>query len=168
MQNGSQIPQSAIDAGKMNQEDHLLVEVKELETTISEREKELRYLKSDLDVLKVKRRKSLKISHRESAMWCIEVDQDNPDFFLKTSKGVATCVAIKNNLGEVDADLKSKTASALSWLFLNNEAGRIDHNDTRYYGVLKHFSLGKDGHYSVLKPSMIKKLDGLKEVILSK
>jgi hypothetical protein len=164
MQIDSQIPQSVIDATP--DEDPLFIEIQALEDTIAAKDKELRYLISDLDALKIKRRNSIKIPHRENAMWCLEIDKDNPWYFLKTSKGVATCVAIKNRLPIVDADLKSKTASALSWLYLNKEVGRTGYGDTRYYGVKEFFTKDEDGFYSIIKPKIEKKLSELKEVKL--
>lgn len=157
------IPPSIIEAKKHSVADDQLLQIEACEESIHELEKSLRHKKADLVALAEKRRKELKLSHRDNSVWCLEIDQDNPYYFLKTSKGVAFCTAYKNSI-VADADLKSKIASALSWLYLNEQVGRIDYNGTRYYGVTKHFTKDDKGLYSIIKPEMEMQLKNLKQV----
>lgn len=160
------IPPSIVAAKEKSVPDPMLKEVSDLEKTVEEKERSLRHMRADLLALKDKRRKELKLAHRENAIWCLEIDEDNPFYFLKSSKGVAMCIAFKNSI-DADADLKSKTATALSWLYLNGQIGRVDYNDKRYYGVLKHFKKDGSGLYSVFRPSKGKELENLREVMVT-
>lgn len=109
-----------------------------IENEIENKRKEITQLEADLYVLR-KNRPAVNIKWRDSIMWCLTVDSDDPSYFLKTTAGVYTCVAYKHKV-EVDADMKSKVGSTLSLMFRQNLIGRYQHtNGDHYYGLSEYF-----------------------------
>ena len=123
MYDKSLIPPSILNAQDEHPDDEQLLTIRDIEGKLEEAERETRYLKADLDSLKEKRRKEIKIPWKDSAEWCLAVDANNFSYFLKSSMGVANCVAYKYKV-EVDAEIKNKIASALSFLYLKKTIGR--------------------------------------------
>lgn len=167
MSNISHIPTSIIEATKAAPKDDMLIEIDNMTKYLEETERELRHKKADLEELKRKRREEIKLAYRESTMWCVKIDQNNPWYFLKTSMGIAHCIAYKNSV-DLDKEIKSKSATALSWLFLNKQIGRVAYNGTNWYGVLDHFVQDEKGLYTIINPKLKFKMDELREVTIKR
>lgn len=153
------LPPSVVVAHN-EQSDENIIQIRELEQKIEEVKKTERYLAADLQSLKEQRKNNIKIPLRPSALWCIEIDADNPRFFLKSVEGVSKCISYKHSI-EIDTPLRNKIATTLSWLFNNKMIGRYSINGVSYYGLLRFFGKDDKGLYTELKQEYLKDIEVL-------
>jgi hypothetical protein len=152
------IPPSVVIA--RDESDENIKQIRQLEQQIEEVKKKERHLSADLASLKEERQKNIKIPLRPSAMWCIEIDADNPKFFLKSVEGVSKCIGYKHSI-EIDTPMRNKIATTLSWLFNNKLLGRFSINGISYYGLIEFFIKDKNGLYTELKQKYLRDLEVL-------
>jgi hypothetical protein len=112
--------------------------VSRLTAQISNLEKELSQHESELNYLKKKNAETIVIRWKESIKWCLEVDADNPYYFIKKPLFVSKCIAKKHGV-EITTDIKNKISTTLSIMFNQGLIGRIQYNGASYYGLPKFF-----------------------------
>ena len=112
-------------------------EINDISIEIDAIESELDSLKAKLYV-KQKRRQDIAVKWRNDAIWCLEVDSNNPRYFLKSAAGVYKCIAFKHKI-EINPDMKNKVTITLASLFKEKKIGRIKIGSSSYYGLTKFF-----------------------------
>lgn len=76
----------------------------EFASRIDSIDKQIAGLEVELDTLKferdmvVKQRPPVVIKWRDSIKWCLQVDSQNPRYFLKSTPGVYKCIAYKHKV----------------------------------------------------------------------
>jgi hypothetical protein len=134
--------------------DPVAKEIDAINNEISEKQRELYNLQDKLNRFKTERG-DIKIPWRQSALWCLDVDKNNPHYFLKSASGVYKCVAYKNKV-DITPDMKNKVAVTLAALYNADKIGRIYHCGNHYYGLLEFFKDGKDELKEEYKQQLVK------------
>ncbi len=138
------------------QKDPASKRVFDLTSLINEKTSELNRLQGELFVAK-KELPTPNIKWRDSVKWCLEIDSENPRYFLKSTVGVYNCIAFKHGI-DITADIRNKIATTLSQLFMEKILiGRYMHGNTLYYGMAKFFK----ENLTDLKDEYIEQLDKL-------
>lgn len=120
-----------------------LKEIREKEALAKELTEKLSSVNFDLQELRKLNAANITIQWKESINVCVELDADNPGYFLKTPAFISNCVAWNHGV-EVTRDIKNKVATNLSQMFNQKLIGRIDHNGKTYYGDKKFFKPNKE------------------------
>lgn len=118
-----------------------ITKIREQETSVRDLEARLSAAKFTLQELIRINTENTNIPLKESAVWCLTVDSENPSYFLKTPVFVSKCIAYKHGV-ELTRDIKNKIASTLSLMYSQGEVGRIAINGKNYYGLAKFFKAG--------------------------
>lgn len=117
--------------------DPIIKKINELTEQIKKKKNEIIHLEAELSVIQ-KTRPEISIKWRESIFWCLNIDAQNPEYFLKSAAGVYKCIAYKHKI-EVTSDIKSKIGTSLSMLFQQKKIGRLMLNGISHYGLLEFF-----------------------------
>ncbi len=134
----------------------ILSEINAKEQEVKELEANLAKTKFELQELKRINAANVTIGWKESIKWCLNVDAENPFYFVKTPAFVAKCIASKHGV-EITRDIKNKISTTLSIMFNQGLIGKINHNGKSFYGIAELFK--KD--LITLKPDYAKVVDEL-------
>ncbi|RKR83875.1 hypothetical protein BDD43_4090 [Mucilaginibacter gracilis] len=156
MANINQLSNAVIQATEKELEkDPVAKEIAEIIDEIAVKKSEITDLEAKLHVAKGKR-PDVQIKWRESIKWCLDIDSENPRYFIKNAAGVYKCIAFKHTI-DITAEIKTKITVTLSSLFKDKQIGRVMHNGVYYYGIKEFF---KDG-LEELKDNYVSNLDKL-------
>jgi hypothetical protein len=117
---------------------------------------------SELEALK-KKRPEVTIKYRDSINWCLEIDADNPFYFLKSKEGLVKCVEYKNKT-KLTPSQNNSFGGILSTMFKEGLIGRIMYTDVYFYGLKSMFEKDEKGFLTKLKKKYEKNVPDLKQV----
>ena len=137
-------------------------QIAEVEKQILERKMEVIDLEASLTVLQ-RKRPEINIPYRSSILWCLDVDKNNPHYFLKSKEGLVKCVEYKYRI-KLNAKQNNSFGGTLTIMFQNNLVGRIKYLDMYFYGLIDFFNKDKNGHFTILKKNHEKSLPLLRQV----
>jgi hypothetical protein len=136
--------------------------IAEIEEQIHNKKMELIDLEVELTSLQ-KKRPEIQIEYRRSIMWCLEIDADNPHYFLKSKEGLVKCVEYKHKI-KLTAKQNNSFGGILSGMFKDRLIGRITHFNMFFYGLTSLFEKDDEGNFTILKKKYEKNLPVLKQV----
>lgn len=137
----------------------VLTKIKDREKVIIDYRNKIAQYEFEVQQLKRFNAENTIIRWKDSIKWCLEVDKENPFYFIKNTAYVAKCIANKHGV-EITRDIKNKISTTLSVMYNQKEIGRIQYNGNTFYGLPEFFEAE---NLDVLKKEYQAGLDNLRQ-----